>query len=193
MNKKYDAKLKRNVYEIWTGQYYATKEKNAVITTLLGSCIAVCLFDQRNGIIGMNHFMLPGDFRSEEIITSQDSRYGIHAMELLINDMMKKGANRKNLKSKIFGGGYVLNQSFSNIADANIEFARTFLNMEEIEILTEDIAGSYGRKIYFFAENTAVYVKKIRRSNISEQIDQDRNYLKRMRQKKSQENSLTFF
>ncbi|MFW5961528.1 MAG: hypothetical protein ACOCRV_00830 [bacterium] len=194
MNKRYDAKLKRNVYEIWTGQYYASNDSEAIITTLLGSCIAVCLIDPINGVIGMNHFMLPGDFRREDIIVSQDGRYGIYAMELLINAMMKKGANRGHLKSKIFGGGYVLNQSFSNIADANIEFARIFLKMENIPIITEDIAGPYGRKIYFVGKTKDVFVKKIKGSNLNQRLEADKAYLDSLKEKnKAEEDNLTLF
>ena len=89
---------------IIVGGVFASREP-AVVTTLLGSCIAACLFDPVAGVGGMNHFLLPGTVGQTEGCT----RYGVHAMELLINDIMKLGGDRRRLKAKVFGGAQVMN------------------------------------------------------------------------------------
>lgn len=91
------------------GEYYSTGNMG-VISTLLGSCIAACLYDPRNRLIGMNHFMLSHSrySRSLPIHVSEAGRYGIHAMDLLINDMMTKGTSRRFLRAKIFGGATIM-------------------------------------------------------------------------------------
>ena len=80
------------------------------IKTLLGSCIAACLYDPSAGVAGLNHFLLaaPRYSRSMPYTETDAGRYGIHAMELLINDMLKLGATRAGLRAKIFGGASML-------------------------------------------------------------------------------------
>ena len=91
------------------GESYVTK-KDEIISTLLGSCVAVCLYDPVNRVIGMNHFLLAQQHSAHNaaLLGSEGGRYGIHAMELLINQMLKQGAQRIHLKAKAFGGGDVL-------------------------------------------------------------------------------------
>ena len=80
------------------GEYYMSGDPNLVITTLLGSCIAVCLYDPLAQIGGMNHFLLPGE--AEAVQRQGSHRYGVHLMELLINSMLKAGASRNRLAGK---------------------------------------------------------------------------------------------
>ena len=91
------------------GEYYSCANAT-VLSTLLGSCVAACLYDPTRKIIGMNHFMLSNSRYSRDmpIHVSEAGRYGIHAMELLINDMMAKGTDRSKLRAKIFGGASVI-------------------------------------------------------------------------------------
>src|SRR5438046_3886116 len=94
----YDAHFKNDAVKILPGEYFVHDEDILILTTL-GSCIAACLWDRNARIGGMNHFMLPeGD----------SGRYGSYAMELLINEMMKRGAARSTLEAKVFGGGQVI-------------------------------------------------------------------------------------
>ena len=88
------------------GEHYASNIP-VTISTLLGSCIAVCLFDPVNHVMGMNHFLLSchRPFGNGPIFSTDAGRYGINAMELLINEMYKLGARRSCLKAKAFGGG----------------------------------------------------------------------------------------
>jgi len=149
------------------GEYYASREQ-VVISTLLGSCVAACLFDPVNHVFGMNHFLLAYHYHahSQPIIQSDEGRYGIYSMELLINAMMKLGANRENLKAKCFGGGNVLKlredrENQSTVGDVNVEFIKAFLANENIPILGQCLGGNHGRNVHFVGTDYSVYVKKI--------------------------------
>lgn len=157
------------------GEYYSTF-KPGVISTLLGSCVAACLYDPRLKLIGMNHFMLSHIRYSRDlpIHVSEAGRYGIHAMELLINDMMAKGVNRKLLRAKVFGGANLMTRegegnNFFCVGQVNCKFIREFLESENIPILAEDLGGDFGRVIHFSNGDFAVHRRKIS-PNASRQV-----------------------
>jgi chemotaxis protein CheD len=149
------------------GESYVTK-KNEIISTLLGSCVAACLYDPVNRIIGMNHFLLaqqPAAMNSP-LLGTDEGRYGIQAMELLINKMIKLGAQRIHLKAKAFGGGDVLKldselRGGKSIGACNCEFIKTFLDTEKIPLVASNLGGAIGRNIFFLASDFSVYVKAI--------------------------------
>lgn len=199
MYRKYDSRLKTQIMTIFAGEYYISSA-NEVISTVLGSCIAVCLFDPVKRIGGMNHFMLPegnqSSFSSQagldrDKLTENSMRYGITAMEVLIGELQKRGARRDNLKAKIFGGGKVINKNFSGttVGDKNIGFARAFLKTEEIPILGENVGNTYGRKIFFLTENNSVFVKKV---DIEPAEAEEREYMKKLSVLK-QQSDITIF
>jgi chemotaxis protein CheD len=161
------------------GEYYSTG-KAGVISTLLGSCIAACLYDPRNRLIGMNHFMLsnPRYAKDMPIHVSEAGRYGIHAMELLINDMMAKGTNRRLLRAKIFGGATLMNPESENgnflcVGQVNCQFIREFLDAEGIPVDAADLGGKFGRVIHFANGDFSVHRRTIgaTRSNLLAQRD----------------------
>ncbi len=190
MYKKFDNKLKTDVMTIFAGECYISKKKE-VISTVLGSCISVCLYDIIEGIGGMNHFMLPESsalsnqlFSNEtsinkEELSEQSMRYGITAMEVLIAEMQKSGAKRLNLKAKIFGGGKVIarKSTTTSVGDKNIGFARAYLKMEGISIVKEDVGDTYGRKIFFITGRDSVFVKKVA---IEPTAIEEQEYLKKL-------------
>src|SRR3954468_7147431 len=96
----YDAHFKNDAVKILPGEYFVHDEDMLIMTTL-GSCIAACLYDRNAKVGGMNHFMLPDG-------VGDSGRYGSYAMELLINEMMKRGASRMTMEAKVFGGGQVI-------------------------------------------------------------------------------------
>jgi chemotaxis protein methyltransferase CheR len=118
----------------------------AVLKTLLGSCVAACLFDPVTGIGGMNHFSLPG--ASDEGV---NSRYGAHAMELLITNIMKMGGDRRRLRANVYGGGAVIpfSSDAMNIGKRNAEFIRTYLTGEGIPVDAETLGGNRGMFVKF--------------------------------------------
>lgn len=159
-NRYFDRLLGKDAAKLLPGEYYVT-QADMVIVTVLGSCVSACIRDVTNGIGGMNHFMLPesgGDPRM-----GSAARYGVHAMEMLINGLMKLGARRGNLEAKVFGGGNVmrsLNQS--NVGHRNSAFVLEYLGNEKIRIAARDLEDVYPRKVYFFPSTGVVRVKKLR-------------------------------
>ena len=171
----------RNRVIINPGEYYATISTE-VITTLLGSCVAACLYDPRKKLIGMNHIMLSNPRYSKDmpIHISEAGRYGIHAMELLINDMMDKGTNRSLLRAKVFGGATIINKennsgNFSCVGQVNCKFIREFLQAENIPVDAEDLGGDFGRVIHFSNGDFSVYRRKIGHSRSEKLAERDRN------------------
>lgn len=128
------------------GEYHVSDDPNVVLTTILGSCVAACLRDSAAGIGGMNHFLLPGGPGSSG---NAATRYGVHLMELLINELLKNGARRDRLQAKIFGGAQTIAQ-FSNVGRQNAEFATRFLTDERIPIINASTGGDFGRKVEFW-------------------------------------------
>lgn len=142
------------------GEYYATDKPDG-IATVLGSCIAACIYEENTPVGGMNHFLVPGDFRDEEIFLSPTARYGMYAMELLMGEMIKLKVKRERLRVKIFGGADMLGNTSSNIGENNVSFIKAYLRMEGIPIVSMDVGGKFARKIFFFPDSGKVMVKKI--------------------------------
>ncbi len=130
-----------------------------VITTILGSCVAVCLWDETRLTGGMNHYLLPL-WNGEGLPTP---RYGNVAIPMLIERMRLLGSRRECLKAKVFGGANVL-ESLSGLIDVgerNIAFAEDMLRSERITIVSSDTGGTLGRKILFMTDSGDVFVKKV--------------------------------
>ena len=164
------------------GEFYVS-QKNEIISTLLGSCVATCLWDPVNHIIGMNHFLLAKkNFGSDQsLIMSDAGRYGIHAMELLINAMIKQGANRRLLQAKAFGGGNVIKNIYSGdhffaIGDVNSRFVVEFLQNENIPLKASHLGGEHGRVIHFDAQDFSVYMKRIEAATEAKVANEERHY-----------------
>jgi len=157
----YDREFQVHAVKLLPGQYHAA-EGEALMVTVLGSCVSACLWDPERRIGGMNHFMLPGSEESRGSVASVSARLGIYSMELLINRMLKLGAERSRLVAKVFGGGNVLEGLEAlNIGDQNGAFVLEFLREEGIRIAAQDLYDIYPRKVYFFAGNGRVLVKKL--------------------------------
>lgn len=150
------------------GEYYAAKGA-FVVSTLLGSCVAVCLWDSVAKVAGMNHFLLANKRYARDLPVSitEAGRYGVQAMELMINEMMGLGAEKKRLKAKAFGGGNVLasvsTDNFNCVGSVNGRFIREFLKTEGIPLESEDLGGDLGRVIRFRTDTYAVYRRFIRK------------------------------
>src|SRR5437667_263187 len=129
----YDAHFKNDAVKILPGEYFVFNEDLLIMTTL-GSCIAACLWDRNARIGGMNHFMLPEG-------NGDSGRYGSYAMELLINEMMKRGASRGSMEAKVFGGGQVISgMSTLNVGAASDPFvAREMIRTLNPDVITLDI------------------------------------------------------
>ena len=128
------------------GEFTVSDSPDVVLTTLLGSCVAACIRDPKAGVGGMNHFLLPG---AEVGAGKESERFGVHLMELLLNGLMRGGAQRDRLEAKVFGGGRMMS-GLSDIGAKNAEFARRFLAYEGIPIVGGDTGGDQGRRIQFW-------------------------------------------
>lgn len=166
--------------KILPGQYYVTLHGEMVVT-VLGSCVSACIRDRVFGIGGMNHFMLPSGGATESTVGTDDAaRYGIYAMELLINEILKNGGIKKNLEVKITGGGRML-ANMSDIGKRNIEFVRQFLAMEGLAIAAEEVGDIYPRKVYYHPDTGKVRVKKLRSMHNDTVSDREREYMEELK------------
>jgi chemotaxis protein CheD len=128
------------------GEYRISNRPDSVLTTLLGSCVAACIWDPVLQIGGMNHFLLPGE---DDLQIRDSERYGVHLMELLVNGLLREGASRQRLNAKLFGGGN-MNSSLADIGARNAAFARGFLRNEGIALVGESLGGDRARKVQFW-------------------------------------------
>lgn len=130
------------------GEFHASREP-VILSTILGSCVAVCLHDPASGIGGMNHFLLP---EGRDAHDARSERYGVNAMEQLINALLRLGARRGGLVAKAFGGAN-MTPRLSPIGDANASFAREFLASEGIPCLAESYGGLNARRVLFWPQS----------------------------------------
>jgi chemotaxis protein CheD len=180
-NRYYDPHLKCESVKLLPGEYFATSRELALVT-VLGSCVAACLRDRKEGIGGMNHFMLPRG-RGDGDPASASARYGVHAMELLINQLVRLGARRCNLEAKVFGGGNVVTGfTAMNIGQANAEFVIEFLRAESIPVVAEDLQGTISRKVYFFPTSGRALVRGIQRAHNDTILEREAQYVERLRE-----------
>lgn len=122
-------------------------DSGLVLVTLLGSCVAACIRDPVAGVGGMNHFLLPP--REPDRRFSAAESYGVHLMELLVNELMRHGAQRDRLEAKIFGGARMMCR-LSDIGQENANFAKRFLKHEGIKIVASDLGGERGRRLQYW-------------------------------------------
>jgi len=152
------------------GEYFVHNEDMLLLTTL-GSCIAACLWDRHARIGGMNHFMLPDGTGS----ANDGGRYGSYAMELLINEMMKRGASRTSLEAKVFGGGQVISgMNTMNVGERNTQFVLDYLKTEHIPVVSKDVLDVYPRKVCFLPASGKAMVKRLASTNVEALAAQDR-------------------
>lgn len=159
-NVYFDRTFNIDAAKILPGEYYATK-RDMVLVTVLGSCVAACIRDKVTGVGGMNHFMLPDN--TEQSGWGVGGRYGTYAMEMLINQLQKLGAERRNLEAKVFGGAAVIaSMTETNVGERNSKFVLDFLKTEKINVVAKDLLDIYPRKVYYFPSTGKVMVKKLK-------------------------------
>ncbi|OFX21205.1 MAG: chemotaxis protein CheD [Bacteroidetes bacterium GWA2_31_9] len=152
---------KNDLHYLYPGALHVSKEP-IFITTVLGSCVSICLWDPILKYGGMNHFMLP--FWNGKGLASP--KYGNIAVEKLVEKMLDLGCKKVNLKAKVFGGGDVINNDSNmfHIGERNIELAKDMLLDLSIPILSSSLGGRNGRKIIFQTDNGVVNHKLIQNS-----------------------------
>jgi chemotaxis protein CheD len=163
----WDANFKNDAVKVLPGEFFVSDEDMLIVTTL-GSCIAACLWDRERRIGGMNHFMLPEG-------QGDSGRYGSYAMELLINQLMKRGASRSTLEAKVFGGGAVIAAMTSlNVGERNTQFVIDYLQTERIPIVSKDVLDVCARKVCMLPASGKVLMKRLAPTNADALLAQER-------------------
>jgi len=175
--------------KVLPGEFYVSTQAE-MISTVLGSCVSACIFDRRRCIGGMNHFMLPeplnertgaraGEADAWTATVGRATRYGIDAMEHLLNAIFKAGGQRADLEVKIFGGGRVLAQ-MTDVGQRNIEFVQRYIATERLNLSASDLGDVYPRQVQFFPATGKARVRLLRRRTDVVLVDDERQYLKRL-------------
>jgi chemotaxis protein CheD len=130
----------------------------------------------------MNHFLLPGDIEKNSSMTADANRYGVNAMEYLINEILKRGGLRNRLEVKVFGGGNVIASS-AMIGDKNAAFVRHYLKAEGLHIASEDLCGDLPRRVHYYPDTGKVMMRRLQRTEDKEVIEYERAYEQALRRK----------
>jgi chemotaxis protein CheD len=151
-----DHHFQYDAVKVLPGEYFVSTD-DLMVMTVLGSCIAACIWDGRVRAGGMNHFMLPdGD------AADGGGRYGSYAMELLINHLLKLGARRETMQAKVFGGAQVMaGFSSMNVGERNTKFVLDYLATERIPVVSQDVLDIHPRKVCFFPASGKALMKRL--------------------------------
>lgn len=165
----FDAHFRNDAVKVLPGEFFVHDEDILVMTTL-GSCIAACLWDREKKIGGMNHFLLP-----EGKGGADSGRYGSFAMDLLIGELVKRGATRSTMEAKVFGGGAVISGMNSiNVGQQNTDFVLDYLRTERITVVSKDVLDIYPRKVCFLPASGKAMVKRLASANTEALAAQER-------------------
>lgn len=167
----WDAHFRNDAVKVLPGEFFVHDEDILVMTTL-GSCIAACLWDREKKIGGMNHFLLPDGGTSGG---DASGRYGSFAMDLLIGELVKRGATRSTMEAKVFGGGAVISgMSTINVGERNTAFVLDYLRTERITVVSKDVLDIYPRKVCFLPASGKAMVKRLATTNNDALVAQER-------------------
>jgi chemotaxis protein CheD len=160
----------RHAVKVLPGEFFVAGE-DVVLSTVLGSCVSACIWDPKLKIGGMNHFLLPGEAAGGGAGTdplSESGRYGVFAMEQLINELLKRGARRNALEAKVFGGGHVMrNFTTITVGTRNAEFVLRFLGTEGIRVVSQDLKDIHPRRVAFFPYSGRALCKHLKQADQS--------------------------
>jgi len=185
-----DARFPHPIAQLLPGDYFASRAP-MVVYTVLGSCISACIMDPVLKIGGMNHFMLPEPKLGRHASWGESTRYGSFAMELLINEILKRGGMKNRLEVKIFGGARMFDK-MNHVGLKNARWVVEYLKTEGLKLLKSDVGDIYPRKIYYFTETGRVLMKKIESLKNRTIFERERQYEKKI-QNGGQAANLTFF
>jgi len=143
------------------GDFKVTGRADLALATLLGSCVAACICDPRAGIGGLNHFLLPDvGGGATPCDAANAARYGVHAMELLIDEIVRQGGARPRLQAKLFGGANVTAMSPAiPVGERNRNFAFDFLRRAGIPVTAANLGGERARWVFFTPADNKVLVQ----------------------------------
>lgn len=169
--------------KILPGELYVSANKQEVICTTLGSCVSACIRDKVTGVGGMNHFMLPAiSGGNTSSWMDMATRYGSHAMEQLINEILKAGGNRENLEMKVCGGAKVIKGMANVVGLRNISFVREYAQLEGLKILASDLGDIYPRKVMYFPVSGTMRIKRLRTMHNDTLLLREQSYVTELEQ-----------
>ncbi len=154
-----DGRTGQTVVRIFQGEYYVTDRSDEVLSTVLGSCVAVCMRNPETGFGGMNHFLLPSEAAPDRDDFSL--RYGTYSMERLINAILGRDGDRERLEVKVFGGANVL-KGMVQIGSRNVEFVENYLEKEGLTISAHHLGGEIARRIRYHPKSDRVMMGRIK-------------------------------
>ena len=186
-----DTRFPYEVAVILPGEYFVSHEPK-VVYTILGSCVSVCLRDPFVNVGGMNHFMLAAPTSEGGQDSWADSgRYGSFAMEMLINEILKRGGKKNRLEAKVFGGGKIYDGAM-DIGAKNAAWALDYLERESVPLLKANVGDMCPRKVYFFTDSGKVLLKKLDRVVAKAIAEEDGQYQRKL-QHASVQSDVTLF
>ncbi|WP_366515614.1 chemoreceptor glutamine deamidase CheD [Solimonas marina] len=175
----YDSRFDAYAAKVLPGDYAVAADARMLVT-LLGSCVAACVHDPLARVGGMNHFLLPG----VDGASGESARYGSYAMEVLINELLKRGAARQRLQAKVFGGAAVLpSMKVGNVGERNAQFVLDYLAAERINVLGSDLGDIVPRRVHFFPATGRALVKRLPAAERASVAADETRYLSRLRAK----------
>lgn len=177
VHRYYDGVQRSWVTQVLPGEFYVSSQ-DEVISTVLGSCVSTCIRDPRLRIGGLNHFMLPKE--PDAVSSGEALRYGCFAVERLLNELFKLGAERGSLEVKVFGGGRMIN-GVGDIGQANVAFVREYLADEGLTIVSEDVGGGWARRIRYFPVSGRVLLKRLEMTRAAEVTARERDLERSLR------------
>jgi chemotaxis protein CheD len=187
-----DNRFNQQVAIIMPGQHFVSRTP-VIVYTVLGSCVSVCIRDTETNVGGMNHFMLPAPKRSQEDDSwGESGRYGSFAMELLINDILKRGGRRERFEVKVFGGGKIYSGE-NDVGASNAEWILKYLYKEGLYPEKKDLGDVFPRKIYYFSDSGKVLMKKIVRLKNDTIMQREQNYIQVIQKSSQTEGDVTLF
>lgn len=158
-------KFNRPVKIISAGEIYVASN-GELAGTLLGACVSVVLIDKVVGLAGLNHYVYPGKINSYDRGSNRNNKYGVNAINNLLFEMLDSGAKLNNMKAHVFGGGVVVDSEEKHINNeehsqySNVSIAKMLLELEDIEILSQDVGGNFIRKVVVNTNDFKIYLKK---------------------------------
>lgn len=166
----WEPKIGAPALTVLPGDHMVTDDAGVAVMTLLGSCVAACIRDPAIGVGGLNHFLLPGTSGAGQ----QSARYGSHAMEVLINNILRRGGQKQRLEAKVFGGGNVIDVSAKEtVGDRNAKFVTEWLQREGIRLLASDLGGDKARRVFYFPDTGRASVLRLASAETRKLRDQE--------------------
>lgn len=163
------------VHMIMPGEHFVSPAP-AVLGTLLGSCVSACMWDPVLGVGGMNHFMLP-DAPDHGAPSGAPARYGLYAMEVLINDLLRRGAQRERIRTKVFGGANMTgSDAREHIGSRNARFVLSFLAEDGFIPEVAELGGDNCRRIYFETATGVVRMNRVKKREGVQVLDAEARY-----------------